>query len=217
MQDDSKKKRETLSEAAYQAIKRDITQGKLRPGDVLGEERLCEELAVSRTPIRAALQRLVYEGLAQTDDNKSVRVLQVTQEDIVQITQVRRELETLAVRLLKDKLTPEGIRRLRHLCDEEKRLAAVETADYLALIDRDYDLHVALAELTGNQFLLDTMKRMKTKSSQFLVLSGTMKKYGITGVGEHEEIIGFLESGQYDYAEVAIRNHINAICDRILE
>ena len=210
------KKMGTLSEQAYQMIKADITYGKLRPGDVLGEERLSERIAISRTPIRAALQRLVYEGLAQTDANKSVRVTNVTEEDIDQITQVRKELEALAVRLLRDTATPEGIGRLRRLCQRERALVGQAPLDYLGLIDVDYDLHVTLAELTGNQFLWETMKRIKTCSSRFLVLSGTMDKYGVTGTLEHEEIVGFLEKGQFDFAELAIRNHVVRIGDRIL-
>ena len=212
----TEKKAGTLSDRAYQLIKADITSGRLRPGDVLGEAKLSQQISISRTPVRAALQRLVCEGLAQADQNKSVRVTNVTGSDIRQITQVREVLEPLVIRLLRDTLTPEGAARLRRLREQEKALAAQTPLDHLALIDIDYELHVTMAELTGNQFLLDTIRRIKTSSSRFLILSGTMDKYGVTGTQEHEEIIRFLENGQFDYAEVAARNHAARIGDRIL-
>ena len=80
----------------------------------------------------------------------------------------------------------------------------------------DYQLHTALAEMTGNRFLWETMKRIKTSSNRFLILSGTMEKYGALGVKEHDEFVSFLEKGRFDYAELAIRNHVVKIGERIL-
>ena len=205
-----------FAEKAYQIIKADITNGKLRPGELLVESRFSKQIHISRTPVRAALQRLVCEGLAQTDANKSVRVTNVTEEDIEQITQVRRELETLAVRLFRDRAPPEKIAGLRALCQRECALVSAPSIDYLALIDVDYQLHTALAEMTGNRFLWETMKRIKTSSNRFLILSGTMEKYGALGVKEHDEFVSFLEKGRFDYAELAIRNHVVKIGERIL-
>lgn len=210
------KKGGNLSDRAYELIKENITCGKLRPGDVLGESRLSEELAISRTPVRAALQRLVYEGLAETDTNKSVRVSNVTDWDISQITPVRLALETVTVQLLRDTATPEGIARLRALCDREKELTAREPIDQLALVELDYELHTTMAELTGNQFLIDTMKRIRTSAMRFLILSGTMDKYGVTGTQEHDEIVTYLERGQFDHAELSVRSHVLKIGNRIL-
>ena len=205
----------SLSERAYQQIKEDITNGKLRPGDILREERLSEEIAISRTPIRAALQRLVYEGLAQIMENRSICVTNVTEKDIQELTQVRRELEMLVIRLLKTSAKEEEIARLRQFCQQEQATLAQAPVDHLRLIQLDYELHVTLAELTGNRFLWETMKRIKTHARRFLVLSGTMHKYGAAGVREHEEIVHFLEQGKFDYAELAIRDHVIKIGDRI--
>lgn len=210
------KKESSFAEAAYQIIKADITSGKLHPGELLVESRFSKQINISRTPVRAALQRLVCEGLAQTDANKSVRVTNVTEQDIAQITPVRRELETLAVRLFKDTATPKKIARLRALCRQESVLVGAASIDYLSLIDVDFQLHVTLAELSGNHFLLDTIKWIKTSSSRFLILSGTMEKYGPVGVREHDEFVSFLEQGRFDYAELAIRNHVDSIGERIL-
>lgn len=210
------KKGGNLSDRAYAIIKENITCGKLRPGDILGEARLSEEIAISRTPIRTALQRLVYEGLAETDTNKSVRVSNVTDWDISQITPVRLALETVTVQLLRDTATPEGIARLRALCDREKELIAEDPIDQLALVELDYELHTTMAELTGNQFLIDIMKRIRTSAMRFLILSGTMDKYGVTGTQEHDEIVTYLEKGQFDHAELSVRNHVLKIGNRIL-
>ena len=203
-----------LYQKAYQIIRADITANRLRPGDVLIEKKLCERLQISRTPLRAALQQLVSDGLATTDSNKSVIVSNVTEEDIEQITVVRETLETLVIRLLADTTEPDGIQRLEELNRHEQELA--QKKDYLALVDTDYQFHMALAQMTRNHFLEESIHRIKLASCRFLILSGTMGRYGGTGMEEHAEIIQYLKRGQYAHAEVSMREHIVKIRSRIL-
>lgn len=185
----------------------------LKPGDILTEEKFSEQLSISRTPIRAALQQLVFDGLAMTDSNKSVIVTNVTEEDIRHITDVRMVLETLTVRLLAKTATPEGIARLRKL--HTKEIALSEKRDYLAMIDMDYQFHVKMAELTNNPFLVDSIDKIKLATNRFHILSGTMERYCAASVMEHEEILGYIEKGQFDFAEIAMHNHISRVATRI--
>lgn len=203
-----------LYRQAYEIIRKDITANRLKPGDILTEKNLSEKLGISRTPIRAALQRLVSDGLATSDSNKSVIVSNVTWEDIQEVTQVRAAMETLTIRLLPGKITPDDISQLWDISRLEKELD--RAANSLGLVDSGYQFHMALAKITKNQFLVDMIDRIQTTYNRFLILSGTMDRYGRTGLEEHEEIIAYLERAQFEHAELAMRDHVLNIGNRIL-
>ena len=62
------------SDKAYVLLKQRVIAGTYAPGAQLKEEHIARELAISRTPIRAALKRLVQDGLATADAGRGVRV-----------------------------------------------------------------------------------------------------------------------------------------------
>ena len=71
----------------------------LTPGTVLAEENLASQLGISRTPLRAALQRLQHEEIVM-QNGKNMVVAEVTERDVRDISVVRIQLEPLAIRLL---------------------------------------------------------------------------------------------------------------------
>lgn len=210
------KKNVPLSEQAYKIISAAITSNKLKPGDVLTEEKLSEQLSISRTPIRTALQQLVFSGLAETTSSKGIIVANVTEKDVENITIVRKSLEILVMQLLKDHITQEHIKLLKEISRKEREIINKEDKDYLALLDLDSEFHTTLAKITSNPFLVETIERAKLISSRYHILSGTMYKYGPLSIKEHALIVKHLENGEFDFAEAAMRSHIDKIRARIL-
>ena len=107
------KKSKSLSDKAYDIIKEAIISNKLKPGEILAEEKLAEELQISRTPIKAALLKLVCEEIAEINQSKNVVVSDINQKEIEDITLVRESLESLAVLLLKDNITKSQIQEIK--------------------------------------------------------------------------------------------------------
>ena len=93
------KKDPSLTDKAYSAIKSAIMSNELTPGTVLAEENLASQLGISRTPLRAALQRLQHEEIVM-QNGKNMVVAEVTERDVRDISVVRIQLEPLAIRLL---------------------------------------------------------------------------------------------------------------------
>ena len=83
----------TASNKAYDVLKQRVVGGTYAPGAQLKEEHLARELGLSRTPIRAALKRLVDDGLALSDPNRGVRVAEWTEFDIEETFHLRGLLE----------------------------------------------------------------------------------------------------------------------------
>ena len=97
---------------AYHQIRRWIVEGRLRPGERLVEQRLAEELDLSRTPIREALRMLQSEGLVRFEPNRGARVRSLTMADIDDLYELRGRLEAMAAELAAVRATPDQLDRL---------------------------------------------------------------------------------------------------------
>jgi DNA-binding GntR family transcriptional regulator len=87
------------SDKAYELLKQRVIAGTYAPGAQLKEEHIARELEISRTPIRAALKRLVQDGLATADAGRGVRVSEWTESDIEETYELRGLLEGHAAEL----------------------------------------------------------------------------------------------------------------------
>lgn len=87
------------SEKAYEILKQRVVGGVYAPGAQLKEEHVARELEISRTPVRAALKRLVDDGLATADRGRGVRVAEWTEFDIEETYELRALLEGRAAEL----------------------------------------------------------------------------------------------------------------------
>ena len=81
---------------AYDVLRQRLVGGHYSPGTQLKEEPIAEELGLSRTPVRAALKRLVDEGLATSSDGQGIRVSRWNDRDIEETYQLRMLLEPYA-------------------------------------------------------------------------------------------------------------------------
>ncbi len=105
------------SDSTYALLKQRVVAGIYGPGAKLKEEPLARELAMSRTPIRAALKRLVDDGLATADAGRGVRVAEWTETDIQETFELRALLEGHAAGLA-------ALRGGKALADQLDRLNA---------------------------------------------------------------------------------------------
>ena len=89
----------SIREAAYKHLRDAILSGLLAPGKRVSEPAIAEQLGLSRTPIREALQYLAKEGLVEMVPNKGARVRQLALKEIKEVYQVRAFLEAEGARL----------------------------------------------------------------------------------------------------------------------
>ena len=89
-----------------------IMDGKLKMGEKLNTEELARQLGVSRMPIREALNRLEKMGLAESVPYVGMKLVSLTQDDLLQIYQMRQLLEPLAAGRACEKITDEDVQDL---------------------------------------------------------------------------------------------------------
>lgn len=139
----------------YARLEKLIIEGRFRPGDRLPETELAKMLAVSRGPIREALQQLEREGWVQVRPRHGATVRRRTLREISEFFDMRRVLEVHAAKLAARTLSPEGEQTLRRLMKESFEAAA--SGDSKALMEANWAVHHTIPELSGSRALADTI------------------------------------------------------------
>src|ERR1043166_7391396 len=105
----------TLWQRVYEYLREEILSERLQPGTELHEVPLSEELGVSRGPLREAVGRLAAEGLVTVRPRRGAVVRSLSEEEFLELYQVREALETMAVKLATPRLEADDLRQLAEL------------------------------------------------------------------------------------------------------
>lgn len=189
---------------AYSLILSAIDNGIYRPGDRLVESELAERFGVSRTPVREALQRLETQSMLKRD-GRSLIVAALDHNQLAELYTVRTELEALAARLAARHATPEEIRVLAGMVDEDR--ASLGDPPALARANRRFHHQIHLA--SHNRYLVQQLNLVHR--SMALMARTTLAAKGRDSVtlDEHQAIVDAIGKRDEAGAEQALRRHIS--------
>ncbi len=105
------------AELAYEAIRSRILNGDFVQGQRLTEQALALELGFSRTPVRDGIHRLIHEGLVERGKGYSTRVAKFPEDELEEIFEIRRRLESYAAGRAAKLASPEQIAELQALAE----------------------------------------------------------------------------------------------------
>ena len=111
-----------LRDVVFNTLRQAILRGELKPGERLMEIQLANKLGVSRTPIREAIRKLELEGLVLMIPRKGAEVAEITEKNMLDVLEVRRALEELAVKLACERITEEEIQELMDAADAFQKI-----------------------------------------------------------------------------------------------
>ena len=142
---------------ALRQIKDMIVSGELNPGEQIRQEEMALKLAVSRVPLREALNVLADQGLLYHRPHQGYFV---TKRDPGQFAQIRRMLHLLENELMATIAWPgtEELNRLRHLNAQMQH--CVDAADVQQLIELNQQFHFAIFSLSPNRLIMDEVARL---------------------------------------------------------
>jgi DNA-binding GntR family transcriptional regulator len=142
--------------AIYAALRAKILDGTLQPGAGLREIPLAEEFGVSRTPVREALMRLESDGLARRD-GRSLVVHAVSAEELIQVYDLRINLESEAAAQAAERRTTVDLASLEALWERDRALVAPDDA---VRTSTNLDFHRAVWACSHNSVLQDLLGRL---------------------------------------------------------
>ncbi|AWR85520.1 GntR family transcriptional regulator [Meiothermus taiwanensis] len=197
------------TEEAYRRLRRMILSLELKPGEPLVERKLEEILAVSRTPIRAAIQQLFREGLAQ----RTGRVYTVAPLDLAELEEAfefRHWLEGQIIRVAAARRP--NARQLREL------LASVEAdLDPEVELEKATDFHLALAKLTGNRFVVASLAQVLQRIYRARYLEITRPQGADQALSDHLQLIELVQQGQAEEAASFLQKHLERSREALLK
>ena len=138
----------SLRNEIFDLLSRQIITGKYSPGQWLRQDELATQLGVSQTPVREALDLLVSAGLAERIPYRGVRVLTVTQEEIIDIYILRLVLETAVVRLAAHNILPEQLDQIYEILTQTSKISSLEGISQHRHLNKQF--HQSIAEACGN-------------------------------------------------------------------
>ncbi len=159
-----------VAERAYVELRDRIVTLRLAPGTVLREDELMRELTIGRTPLREAVKRLALENLLSVQPRRGTFVSDVESADIVNITEVRAELEGYAAELAAQRIDDDAREAAEALLHEVEKLSRPDDQDWLMRFDER--IHRFTWDASGNPYLAETLERYFTHSLRiwYLVL-----------------------------------------------
>jgi DNA-binding GntR family transcriptional regulator len=161
--------RQSLEAQAADLLRRQIVRGELRAGERLLETPIAARYRLSRGTIRAALRRLIEEGLICHVPYTGYQVIDLNDHDLWELYTLRGALETLATRLAALRIDRAGIKQLRGAFAQ--LVAAAEAGDHERADRLDRELHKLIIRLSGHERLLQHYVRVENQFRVYIALS----------------------------------------------
>lgn len=199
----------TLREVVADEIRDMIRRGDLQPGERLLEDRLAEQLGVSRNPVREALRALENTGLVEVRPRRGAHVATLDPERAVELLELRAELEAFAAKLAARRRTPEQLDEIRAVLDSGREATAASDVVKAASAHRQF--HLAIERAAANSYLGPAVEPLRAQTE--LVFSLLVDRRGIVGWSEHVDILAAIEAGDPDAAQRATRRHMSSVLD----
>ncbi len=196
----------SLHDEVATMLRERIFAGALSPGAFLDEPALCQELHISRTPLREALKVLAAEGLVRYEPRRGCFVSELTEQDIEEIFPVIALLEGRCAHEAALRATDADLQALQALHDRLQRHAdARRINDYYQV---NFAIHEAIITLAANRWLAQTItdlrRILKLARLQQLHTPGRLEQ----SLSEHLAVFAALKARDAEGAEAAMRTHL---------
>ena len=203
-------KKTSLREQVINAIRDAIIEGKFKPGEKISEQELSEQLGVSRTPIREAIQILQQQGLLRIVPKSGTYVTDVDVDELKDSLSIRVTIEQLA---LKQAIERSNDGQWRELTDRlkavlERMHKVAENGNTIDATELDIDWHTHIIDAAQNRYL---SRLWRTSGMQYLIWSPERSLYPLA----QEEWLGEIYLRHKRLYDILLRKDPNECCTAI--
>lgn len=200
--------RNLMKEQAYTQIKRSILDGDLPPGSFVAERQLAAGLGMSKTPVRAALERLATEGFITISPQQGIIIRDLTLQEIADHYEIRTVLETYVARTVAGQLTAEQRERVQ--TNLKAQTAVRDGSDVPRAVSLDAEFHILFCEFLGNQEILRVMGQLRDKIQRIITKVCRINTGRIgSSYDEHRAIADAILRGEGTRAGQLLEDHLN--------
>lgn len=195
--------RKLLKDIAYEKIREKVLQA---DDQYTSENQLVEELNMSRTPIREALQRLQYEGYIHVLPNQGIAIPDVSVREANDIVDYRIALEIASLRKAVDLFDDNDFETLKQLINQQR--IAVGNNDVIKYLITDVEFHLYLLRVVGNELFIQGIERVCGRLYRLRRRMRSNPKKIYDRIDEHLVIIEHLRNKNIDSAVETMRAHL---------
>lgn len=207
--------RRPLHEEVAERLRELITEGRLSPGARLNERVLCEQIGVSRTPLREAFKVLAAERLVELSPNRGASVAALSRGDVEQLFELMGALEALSGELAAARRTQGEVDEIRALHFE--MLAAHARRDLPAYYALNRRIHRAINRCARNAVLTETYESINSRIQNLRFRSNFNREKWDAAVREHERMLDALGAGDGAALRALLEEHLRHKRDAVLE
>lgn len=196
-----------LRDVVFNTLRQGILKGELKPGERLMEIHLANRLGVSRTPIREAIRMLELEGLVTMIPRKGAEVARISKQDLRDVLEVRRSLDSLAVSLACERITDEEKQMLSRTEDDFEK--AITTRDATTIAEADVKFHDVILKASKNGRLVQMVNNLAERVYRYRLEYIKDSRNHQRLIEEHRKIMEYIGAGDAENARNAIETHID--------
>jgi DNA-binding GntR family transcriptional regulator len=198
----------TAPERIADQIRSSIIDGSLAPGTQLTEVQLAERLAVSRGPVREAMQRLIQEGLLRAERHRGVYVMELGSDDVADIYLARGAIERAAAVQLLRQGSADLLPRLEAIVEQMQ--AAVDVCDWRAVVHCDLDFHEVLVDAARSKRLSRMYRTLIAETRMCITALESSYPEWRDLVAEHRALLDAFRQGARDEILGLLAEHLAA-------
>ncbi len=197
-----------LKERAYSEIKGYIQRDEYLPGEFLSERQLASRLGMSKTPVKAALERLEVEGFVAVSPQQGIVVRDLSIHEIADQFEIRLALESFVLRAIAGKLNSGQTAQVRKNLREQAK--AARNGDLATAAQLDSEFHTSFCEFLGNREIVRVMMQLREKMHRVVVRVFENRHERLqSSYREHSEIAQAVLDGDASRAVASLEEHLN--------
>ena len=204
----------TVVDYAYEEIWKRVVMIGGSEEQRLSDVTLAEQLGMSRTPVRQALERLVQEGLVRSDPRRGFWTNTFTTQDINEIYELRGALEVLAIRLAAPRLSQEDL--MAQLEALYAVRAELDVHPVLRFLQVDIRLHMLITRASNNGRLIHSLSMLRSQLCMFQMQDTFYPERMVIALNDHEQVLLALLAGNVDEAADCLSRHIHHAKEGVL-
>ncbi|NMN01667.1 GntR family transcriptional regulator [Bifidobacterium panos] len=192
---------------AYDYLRKQIVFCKLKPGDLLDEKQITEQLGISRTPVREAINKLAEENLLTIFPRKGITVSQISLRDLQDMIESRLLVEPYLLQQTFVRLDTDSLQEFRNKVKERGTGSGTDMDSIED--DFDFSFHMYFAKKANNQYLESLMSTLLALSQRTRIFLPWSPDRVTASANEHLAIIDCALNGDQEGAIDAIRTHLS--------
>jgi DNA-binding GntR family transcriptional regulator len=207
----------SLSDRAFDYIRRSIFDGRFGPGDKINELDISQRLGISRGPVREAIRRMSSSGLLTFEPNSGARVVSVSSDKVEQLYDVREVLEAKAAALAAIRMTDEERMTLTQTLDAHLVQMTEDNSNTYPRGGSDWDFHLLILKGARNDVIWRICgDELKDMFNLLRSQHGSSPGRGRKALEEHRWVAEAIVSGNVDLAALLMAQHIRASRNNLL-